>query len=79
MIPIKLTENHFINPEAIAHLDCNPRAAGDTPALFIVFTDADHAPLELHGAEADEAIANWRRFYQQRMPPAADGIAATVW
>ncbi len=67
MIPIKLTENHYINPDAIAHLCCNPKTAGDAPAMFIVFADAEQTPLELHGAEAQEAIANWRNFHQQRM------------
>lgn len=27
MIPIQLTENHFISPEAIAHVWCNPKTA----------------------------------------------------
>lgn len=67
MTPIKLTENHFINPEAIAHVDCNPKTAGGRSAVCIVFTDRDRIPLELHGAEAEEAIANWRNFHQQRV------------
>ena len=66
-IPIKLTENHYVNPEAIAHLCCNPKTAGDASAMFIIFTDEDHDPLELHGAEAEDAIANWRNFHQRRM------------
>ena len=67
MIPIQLTENHYINPDAIAHLDCNPKTAGDASTLVIAFTDRKLASLELHGAEADEAIANWRKFHRQRM------------
>ena len=66
MTPIKLTENHFINPEAIAHVCCNPKTAGDRSAMYIVFTDRDRIPLELHGAEAEEAMANWRSFRQKK-------------
>ena len=66
MTPIKLTENHFINPEAIAHVCCNPKTAGDTSAMYIVFTDRDRMPLELYGAEAEVAITNWRSFHQQK-------------
>lgn len=76
MIPIKLTENHYVNLDAIANLRSNPKTAGDASAMFIVFTEKEHDPLELHGAEAEEAMVNWRRFYQQRMPPAADGAVA---
>jgi hypothetical protein len=64
MIPIKLTDNHYINPEAIAHVRCNPTTAGNTPAMFIFLTDEDQFPIELYGVEADEAIANWRAFHQ---------------
>ena len=67
MIPIKLTENHYINPNAITHVDCNPKTAGGAPALHIVFTDRDQIPLELYGAEAEEAIANWREFHEKKM------------
>ncbi len=55
MIPIQLTENHFVNPEAIAHVWCNPKTAGDRSAVCIIFTDRDRIPLELYGAEAEEA------------------------
>lgn len=66
MIPIKLTENHYVHPDAIAHVDCNPRTAGDRSAMYIVFTDRDQIPLELYGTEAEEAIANWRSFHQKK-------------
>lgn len=66
MIPIQLTENHFINPEAIAHVWCNPKTAGDASAVCIVFTDRDRIPLDLHGPEAEEAMTNWRKFHQQK-------------
>lgn len=66
MTPIQLTENHFINPEAIAHVCCNPKTVGDRSAMYIIFTDRDRDPLELFGAEAEEAMTNWRNFHQQR-------------
>ena len=66
MIPIKLTENHYVHPQAIAHVDCNPKTAGGASAMYIVFIDRDQMPLELHGAEAEEAIANWKNFHQQK-------------
>jgi hypothetical protein len=34
--------------------------------MYIVFIDRDQMPLELHGAEAEEAIANWKNFHQQK-------------
>ena len=68
MTPIKLTENHFVNPEAIAHVWCNPKTAGDASAVCIVFTDRDRIPLELYGAEAEEAMTNWRKFQAASFP-----------
>jgi hypothetical protein len=41
MVPIKLTENHYVNPEAIAHVCCNPLTAGGHPAMYVVFIDQD--------------------------------------
>jgi hypothetical protein len=66
MIPIKLTENHYINPEAIALVSCDAKNAEGASATF-VFVNAKQAPLELHGPEAEEAIANWHRFHQRRI------------
>lgn len=68
MIPIQLTENHFINPEAIAHVWCNPKTAGDRPAVCIVFTYRDRDPLELFDAEAEDAMTNWRKFQAASFP-----------
>jgi hypothetical protein len=66
MIPIKLTENHYINPEAIAQVSCDAKNAEGASATF-VFVNAKQAPLILHGPEAEEAIANWHRFHQRRI------------
>ena len=66
MIPVKLTDNHYINPEAIAQVSCDAKNAEGASATF-VFMSAKQTPLELHGPEAEEAIANWRRFHQRRM------------
>ena len=65
MIPIKLTENYYINPEAVCRLHCHPKTDDGRAAMTIVFTDEDQLPLYLHGEEAEEAIANWRNFHQQ--------------
>lgn len=66
MIPIKLTENHYINPEAIDQLLIRPKTDERPAALCIVFSDDNQIPLELYGAEAEEAIANWRSFHQKK-------------
>jgi hypothetical protein len=66
MIPIKLTENDYINPEAVCRLHCHPKTDDRRAAMTIVFTDEDQLPLYLHGEEAEEAIANWRSFHQQQ-------------
>jgi len=63
MIPIKLTENDYINPEAVCRLHCRPKTEDRCAALTIVFTDENLIPLELYGEEAEEAIANWRKFH----------------
>lgn len=68
MIPIQLTQNHFINPEAIAHVWCNPKTAGDRSAVCIIFTDRDRDPLDLYGADAEEAMTNWRKFHAASFP-----------
>ena len=66
MIPIQLTENHFVNPEAVCRLHCQPKTDDRRAAITIVFTDENQLPLYLHGEEAEEAIANWRNFYQRK-------------
>ncbi|MEO8127331.1 MAG: hypothetical protein ABJF23_31530 [Bryobacteraceae bacterium] len=66
MIPMKLTENHYINPEAIDQLLIRPKTEERPAALCIVFSDDNQIPLEVYGEEAEEAIANWRNFHQQR-------------
>src|SRR5271165_2687035 len=66
MIPMKLTENHYINPEAIDQVLIRPKTDERPAALCIVFSDDNQIPLEVYGEEAEEAIANWRNFHQQR-------------
>ena len=55
MIPIQLTENDYINPEAVCRLHCQPKSDDRRAAITIVFTDEDQLPLYLHGEEAEEA------------------------
>lgn len=66
MIPMKLTENHYINPEAIDQVLIRPKTGERPAALYIVFSDDNQIPLETYGEEAEEAIANWRNFHQQK-------------
>jgi len=68
MIPIQLTENDYINPEAVCRLHCQPKTDDRRAAITIVFTDEDQLPLYLHGEEAEEAIANWRKFHAASFP-----------
>lgn len=63
MIPIRLTENHYINPEAIDQLLIRPKTDQRPAALCIVFSVDNQIPLEVYGAEAAEAIANWPNFH----------------
>ena len=65
MIPIRLTENDYINPEAVCRLHCHPKTDDRCAAMTIVFTDEDQLPLYLDGEEAEEAITNWRNFHRQ--------------
>lgn len=66
MIPIKLTENRYINPEAIDQVLIRPKTDERPAALYIVFSDDNQIPLEVYDEEAEEAIANWRNFHRQR-------------
>lgn len=68
MIPIQLTENDYINPEAVCRLHCQPKTGNRRAAIIIVFTDENLIPLELYGEEAAEAIANWRKFQAASFP-----------
>jgi hypothetical protein len=43
-----------------------PKTDERPAALCIVFSDDNQIPLEVYGAEAEEAIANWQNFHQQR-------------
>lgn len=42
MIPMKLTENHYINPEAIDQLLIRPKTGERPAALYIVSVRATH-------------------------------------
>jgi hypothetical protein len=66
MIPMKITENHYINPEAIDQVLIRPKTDERPAALCIVFSDDNQIPLEVYGEEAEEAIVNWRNFHQQQ-------------
>ena len=68
MIPIQLTENDYIDPEAVCRLHCQPKTDDRRAAITIVFTDENLIPLELYGEEAEEAIANWRKFQAASFP-----------
>lgn len=66
MFPIKLTESHYINPEAIDQLSIRPKTDERSADLCIVFSDENQVPLEVYGEEAEEAMMNWRNFHQQK-------------
>lgn len=63
MIPMKLTENHYINPEAIDQVLIRPKTGERPAALYVVFSDDNQIPLEVYDEEAEEAITNWRSFH----------------
>ena len=56
MIPIKLTENDYINPESVCRLHFYPKTGDRRAAIIIVFTDENLVPMELDGAYGDNLM-----------------------
>jgi len=75
MIPIKLTENHYINPEATDQLLIRPKTDGRPAALCIVFSDDNQVPLDIYGEEAASRTAST---WFLRRSNAANGILDTL-
>jgi hypothetical protein len=55
MIPMKLTENHYINPEAIDQVLIRPKTDERPAALCIVFSD-DNQMWKLVTAHANTLL-----------------------
>jgi hypothetical protein len=66
MIPIKLTETDYINPEAVTYVWLRPKEPTKAAAMLIVYADDNLLPLEFDGEQAEQAIFNWQKFHQKR-------------
>jgi hypothetical protein len=57
---LKLTNNHYVNPERIAHIELRPAGQPfSTAVFFAVFNNQEIEPINLSGADAEEAALNW--------------------
>ena len=63
MFPIKLTDNEYVNPEAILHDEFSP---GSNAVFTLIFQNTEFDPLQFRGAVAEEAFANWKAAYAER-------------
>ena len=60
MMPIKLTDNHYINPSSVAEVEFRPKCEYRSNALFYAsHMNSDLSSVQLHGDEAEEAFNNW--------------------
>jgi hypothetical protein len=60
MIPIKLTDNHYLNPSAVLHVEFTPKGKiGPDAHFYALYGTSDDFGLRLTGAEAEEAFRNW--------------------
>ena len=60
MIPIKLTENHYLNPSSVLHVEFTPKGKiGPDAHFYAVYGTTADFGLRLTAAEAEEAFCNW--------------------
>jgi endonuclease YncB( thermonuclease family) len=60
MIPIRLTDNHYINPSSVAEVEFRPKCEYRSNALFFAsYRNTDLGSVQLFGDEAEEAFQNW--------------------
>jgi hypothetical protein len=60
MIPIRLTENRWVNPSAVAEVEFRPKdTCGPDALFFLLYISSDLNYIRLKGAEAEEAFDNW--------------------
>jgi hypothetical protein len=69
MFPIKLTEHHYINPDAVLYAEFRPGdAEGDDAGFAVVLRNNDYNPLWFRGPQAEEAFSNWKAAYALTIP-----------
>jgi len=68
MFPIKITENEYVNPDAVLFALFTPNGASSSdPAVFVlVFEDPEVLDRVYKGPEAEEAFENWKRAYARQ-------------
>jgi len=60
MAPIKLTDNHYINPSCVAEVEFRPKSQYQVNAsFFAAYENSDLGSLQLLGDEAEEAFKSW--------------------
>jgi hypothetical protein len=66
MTNIRLTNNHYINPAAVATIAFDPTDTFNNQALFtVIFMNSDIDPLQLKGADAEDAFINLEAALEQ--------------
>jgi hypothetical protein len=68
MLPIKLTQHLYLNPETIAQAEYTPKGRLGIHEFFtVLFSNSDLQPVHLKGEEADEAFTNWKAWHEEEM------------
>ena len=74
MMPIRLTDNHYINPLSVAEVEFRPKCEYRNALFYASHMNGDLSSLQLLGDEAEEAFQNWtaavaRKEEQVSVPP----------
>jgi hypothetical protein len=73
---MQLTQNHYIDPTRVAHIEIHPAGQRSPDPLFWVTFASEHIPsIELSGQEAEEAATNWRRFHDSMSDSTRTAVA----
>jgi hypothetical protein len=79
MFPVRLTENRYVNPDAIADIEYTPKGSRSDDAFFTVLFLNNQTPLvHLKGDEADEALENWKAAHEEKRRQTESSIARSV-
>ena len=58
MIPIRLTDNRYINPSCVAEVEFRPKTDYQKAGFYATYT-IDHYMMQLFDDEAEEAFRSW--------------------
>ena len=68
MIPTRLTDNHYINPSAVAEVEFTPKGTSHDALFYALHVNSEYYALQLTGAEAEEAFRNWTDAVARKNP-----------